>query len=163
MAVVLGRGVESRDLEDFRRGAEGGRLSSYSYVTLLGLSVQDPIDISRRVAKGLAFETLERFQKNSGLSTSDLADAVEIKPRTLHRRKEQGRLEPEESDRLMRVSRIFGRALELFEGNAEGARLWLSTGQRALRGERPIVLAKTDLGAREVEALIGRLEHGVLA
>ena len=115
-----------------------------------------------RTGRQLAFQALERFQKNTGLSTSDLADVVVIKMRTLQRRKEQGRLEPEESDRLMRVSRIFGKALELFEGNSEAARQWLFTRQRALGGERPMVLARTDLGAREVEALIDRLEHGVL-
>ena len=60
------------------------------------------------------------------------------------------------------MSRIFGRALELFEGDAEAARQWLATPQGALGGERPMVLAKTDLGAREVEALVERLEHGVL-
>jgi putative toxin-antitoxin system antitoxin component (TIGR02293 family) len=122
----------------------------------------DPIKIFKRVEKGLAFQALERFQKNTGLSTSELADVIVIKMRTLHRRKEQGRLEPEESDRLMRVSRIFGMALELFEGNTDAARHWLFTRQRALGGERPIIFAKTDLGAREVEALIDRLEHGVL-
>ncbi len=112
--------------------------------------------------KGLAFQALERFQKNTGLSTIDLAQVVAIKMRTLHRRKERGRLEPDESDRLLRVSRVFGKALELFEGDADAARQWLSTPVSALGGKRPMVLAKTDLGAREVEALIDRLEHGVL-
>ena len=49
------------------------------------------------------------------------------------------------------------------EGDAETARQWLATPQRGLGDERPMVLAKTDLGAREVEALVDRLEHGVLS
>ena len=59
-------------------------------------------------------------------------------------------------------SRVFGKALELFEGDFAGARQWLASPQPGLRGERPILLANTDVGAREVEALIARLEHGVL-
>jgi len=162
MEETAGRAAHSPDIEAFRKIIKAGRVGSYSYMSLLGLRSQDPIRIVKRLEKGLDFQALERFQKNTGLSTSELAEVVVITMRTLHRRKEQGRLEPEESDRLMRVSRIFGKALELFEGDSEAARQWISTRQSALRGERPIVLTKTDLGAREVEALINRLEHGVL-
>jgi putative toxin-antitoxin system antitoxin component (TIGR02293 family) len=132
-------------------------------VALIGLRPQDPIKIVKRVEKGLSFDVFERFQRNTGLSTHELSGVVVITSRTLHRRKEKGRLDPEESDRLLRASRIFGKALELFEGDTEAARQWLLTPQAALGGERPITLAKTDLGAREVEALAERLEHGVLA
>lgn len=141
-----------------RRAAEG----AYWFVSLIGLRSQDPIDIFKHVQKGLTFTALERFQRSSGISTADLADAVVITVRTLHRRREQGRLEPEESDRLLRISRVFGKALDLFEGQTQAARQWLFTPQGALGGKQPIVLAKTDVGAREVEALVDRLEHGVL-
>ncbi len=141
---------------------ETGAASEYSFVALVGLRAEDPIAIFKAVQKGLRFSALETFQRASGLSTADLADAVAIPPRTLARRKEQGRLEPEESDRLLRVARVFGKALDLFEGDAAQARAWLSGPQRALGGERPLLLARTDLGAREVEALAERLEHGVL-
>ena len=136
--------------------------SEYAFVALVGLRAEDPMGIFKAVQKGLRFSALETFQHRSGLSTAELADAVVIPVRTLARRKEQGRLDPEESDRLLRVARLFAKALDLFEGDAAGARAWLSGPQRALGGERPLVLARTDLGAREVEALADRLEHGVL-
>jgi putative toxin-antitoxin system antitoxin component (TIGR02293 family) len=60
------------------------------------------------------------------------------------------------------VARVFARALALFDGDADQARAWLSAPQPALGGMPPLVLARTDLGAREVEALVDRLEHGVL-
>lgn len=153
---------ESPEIEEYRKAIQAGRAGSYSFVRLVGLRSQDPLEIMRRVEKGLAFTALERFQRNSGWSTGDLAEAVGIKLRTLHRRKEEGRLAPDESDRLLRVSRVFGKALELFEGNVKVARQWLATQQSALGGKQPIVLARTDVGAREVEALVDRLEHGVL-
>jgi putative toxin-antitoxin system antitoxin component (TIGR02293 family) len=149
-------------LDAYRKAIRAGRAGSYRFVSLVGLRSQDPLDIRRRVEEGLSFAALESFQRNTGLSTADLADAVMITMRTLHRRKEQGRLEPEESDRLLRLSRVFGRALELFEGDAPAAREWLARPHKALGGERPMNLVKTDVGAREVEALAERLDHGVL-
>ena len=161
--TVAGKpGAGSPDIETYWQAVKGGHAGSYRYVALLGLRLQDPIKILRRVEQGLAFSAFERFQKNTQFSTGDLADLVAITARTLHRRKEQGRLEPDESDRLLCVSRLFAKTLELFEGDAEAARRWLSTPLTALRGERPIALARTDLGSREVETLIDRLEHGVL-
>lgn len=67
----------------------------------------------------------------------------------------------EESDRLVRASRIFGRALSLCEGDRDAAKHWLSEPQKALGGTVPLILARTEVGALEVERLIGRLEHGV--
>lgn len=156
------RPAEAPDVKAYREAIRAGQSGSYRYVSLLGISQQDPLVIVRRVERGLAFQALARFQRNTKISTHDLAQAVAITMRTLHRRKKQGRLEPDESDRLVRFSRIFGRALELFEWNLDAARRWLATPLDALGGERPIALAKTDVGAREVEALIGRLEHGVI-
>lgn len=155
-------GTKSPDIEAYREAIKTGPASADRFMLLVGLAPQDPIKIVRRARKGLTFRAVERFQKNTGLSTNDLAEVVDIKMRTLHRRKEQGRLEPGESDRLLRIARIFGKALELLEGDADAARQWLSTPQTALGGEKPLALAKTDLGAREVEALVDRLEHGVL-
>src|SRR5215212_7865128 len=83
--------------------------------------------------------------------------------RTLTRRKQQGRFAPDESDRLLRAARLFGRALELFEGNRDAATEWLFRAQPALGSARPVDVARTELRAREVENLIGRLEHGVFS
>jgi len=160
IAVVVP--AETPDVKTYREAIQAGQPGSYRYVSLLGIRQQDPLLIVKRVKRGLTFQAFERFQRNTKLSTADVAEAVAISMRTLHRRKEQGRLEPDESDRLVRFSRIFGRTLQLFEGNLDTARRWLSTPIDALGGERPIALAKTDVGAREVEALIDRLEQGVL-
>lgn len=131
-------------------------------VVLLGLRLSDPAEIIKRVEEGFSFHTLERFQKVTQIPTDDLAEVVAIKLRTLHRRKKEGRLDPDESDRLLRVSRVFAKTLDLFEGDAEAARQWFYTPARALGGRRPLDFARTDLGTREVESLIDRLEQGVL-
>ncbi len=79
------------------------------------------------------------------------------------RRRERGRLEPAESNRILRVSPLFPEAIKLFEGDGVAARRWMLQKQKALGEKTPLELLATELGAREVEALIGRLEHGVFS
>ena len=64
---------------------------------------------------------------------------------------------------MLRASTIFDMAVEMFEGDMRAARKWLETPQPGLGGETPLDFASTEVGAREVENLIGRLEHGVFA
>lgn len=59
------------------------------------------------------------------------------------------------------VARVIARAIELFEGDRAAARIWLTTHHRALGDHTPLEFAKTDVGAIEIENLIGRLEHGI--
>src|SRR3712207_358579 len=169
MTETIRRGSRSRveggpDLERFREWIRSGnRGSEHGYVLLLGLEPADTTRLVEQVEKGFSYRELEHLQNNLGLSRSDLAELIQVKPRTLDRRKREGHLLPEESDRLLRVSGIFGKALELFEGDPESAREWLSVPRTALGGAVPLDMARTDIGAREVEALAGRLEHGVFS
>lgn len=154
---------EPVDLTEIRNRLKSGTRVQYLYVALLGLRDYEPLKIYDRVRAGLSFSTLVRFQRNTSLAPGDLFALVQLSPRTLARRKAAGRLEPDESDRLLRASRVFGRALELFEGDSEAAREWLLEKQPLLGGLAPLELATTDVGALEVERLIGRLEHGIPA
>jgi len=151
------------DVGRFRGFLARGGPGAHAYVVLLGLDVFDTQQLLRAVKNGLPFRALERFQHNTGLGFDVLIDLVDIPRRTLARRKRDSRLAPDESDRLLRASRVFARALALFEGDREAATEWFTARQPALGGAVPIALAKTDLGAREVEALAGRLEHGIFS
>jgi putative toxin-antitoxin system antitoxin component (TIGR02293 family) len=79
---------------------------------------------------------------------------------TYHRRKASGKLDPSESDRVVRYARLMGRAVEVLESE-DSARAWLNSPQVGLGGAVPLDYAETELGAREVEDLLGRIEHGV--
>lgn len=149
------------DIEEYRRELRSGRAGRYHYVTFVGLKTFKLPAILKRIEEGLSFSAWERLRRNTALSTNDLAAVVQIKLRTLNRRKEEGRFQPDESDRLLRASRLFAKALDLFEGDAESARKWLFTPQPALGGAKPIAVVRTEVGAKEVESLIGRLEHGI--
>jgi putative toxin-antitoxin system antitoxin component (TIGR02293 family) len=137
------------------------RSSGHSYVRLLGLQTYDTAALLGRVREGLGFRSWDQFLRNTGFPKETVAHLVSIAPRTLARRKEEGRLNPDESDRLVRAARIFSRAVDLFGGDVPSAREWLSRHQPALGGSTPLDYAASELGAREVENLIGRLEYGI--
>ncbi|NOZ96025.1 MAG: DUF2384 domain-containing protein [Acidobacteria bacterium] len=151
------------DVRRFREAKLSAAPGKHAYVALLGLRSFDTRHLIRRVQQGLSFASFERLRRNMELSTADLAELVQISPRTLSRRKKARRLQPDESDRLLRLSRVFAEAIDLFEGDADAARSWLARPQPAFDGETPLNLMTTDVGTREVEALIGRLEHGVFS
>lgn len=129
----------------------------------LGLSVHSVPELIREVMRGFSYRALEVFESNSGIGLQALAETIGIPERTLARRKAAGRLAPEESERLLRLSSMFEKAVDLFEGDVPSAVNWLSAPKRALESQSPLQYARTEVGAREVENLIGRLEHGVFS
>ncbi len=97
----------------------------------------------------------------SGLLTSEELYQLVIPRRTFARRQEEMEpLTPDESDRLLRVVRVIVRAIEIL-GNSEKANSWLRRANKALAGKVPISLLASDLGARLVEQVLGRIEYGV--
>jgi putative toxin-antitoxin system antitoxin component (TIGR02293 family) len=129
----------------------------------LGLSFNTIPELIREVMRGFSYQTLVAFETNSGVSVPALAETIGIPERTLARRRVAGRLAPEESERLLRLSSIFEKAVELFEGDVSSAVNWIATPKRALENQSPLQYARTEVGARQVENLIGRLEHGVFS
>jgi putative toxin-antitoxin system antitoxin component (TIGR02293 family) len=117
----------------------------------------------RQTEAGLPFKSLESLAALSGMSVNLIASALGIPERTLARRKAVGRFAPDESERLLRISNVFEKAVALFEGDVAGAVTWLTSPRRALNHRTPLDYSRTELGAREVENLIGRLEHGVFS
>jgi putative toxin-antitoxin system antitoxin component (TIGR02293 family) len=150
-----------RDVARFHRFLQEGAPGPHAYAVLLGLDAFDAPGLLRSITKGFPYRTLERFQRNTSLPLDRITELVDIPRRTLTRRKGEGRFLPDESDRLLSASRLFGHALALFEGDREAAAEWLTAPQPALGGGVPIELAKSELGAREVETVLGRLEQGV--
>jgi putative toxin-antitoxin system antitoxin component (TIGR02293 family) len=117
-------------------------------------------DIIDAVKAGLPLQELEALQAFLDIPLEKLAPRLGISRATLHRRKLEGRLGKEESDRVVRLARLMGKAVEVF-GSHENARRWLSSPQYGLANTIPLDYAETEVGAREVEDLLGRIQFGV--
>ncbi len=119
-------------------------------------------EAAARVKAGLPVAELDALRELLGLTVENLAGRIGISIATLSRRRQSSqRLDAGHSDRVLRFARLFRLATELYDGDEEAARAWLRKPARALDGETPLDHAATEAGAREVEQLIGRLEHGV--
>src|SRR3989440_9621271 len=119
-----------------------------------------PHELIRRIQKGLPFSDLKVLQDSIDMPFEQLAAKLSISRSTLQRRKAAGRLSPDESDRVMRYSRLLHQATDFF-GDIEKARAWLKHPQYGLGGAVPLDYATTETGAREVENLLGRMKYGV--
>ena len=83
----------------------------------------------------------------------------QVLPRSLQRRRRSGRLARFESDRLFRLARIVAFAHQAL-GGTELATRWLKRPNRALAGSTPVSFIDTELGARQVENVLGRIAFG---
>jgi putative toxin-antitoxin system antitoxin component (TIGR02293 family) len=137
--------------------AKRGKIIGHS----LGLAGGSAVDLVRQMDKGFPYAAITRFEKSSGLPLGTVARLIQIPPRTLIRRRAKGRLDPVESERLLRIAGVFENALALFEGDVDEARRWLTSPNEDFAGQTPLEFARTDIGAQEVNDMIGRLEHGV--
>jgi putative toxin-antitoxin system antitoxin component (TIGR02293 family) len=110
---------------------------------------------------GLPAASAFAFKDALGLTNQELASVLGMSARTLARLDSaRSRLDPVSGDRLVRSARLLAIATDVLE-DAQAAARWLKAPQRALGGAVPLQLAQTDVGSRSVEALLGRMEHGV--
>ena len=128
----------------------------------IGLRTQSSASLIAKIKQGLPISSFDRLCRHLDLPEKELARTLHIPVSTLARRKKSGRMSFEESERLFRVARLYDRAREVF-GDEEQARAWLRLPAWGLGDVVPLAHAETELGAREVDELLGRIEHGVLS
>ena len=131
--------------------------------TILGLDRK--AGSKRRLAEiirsGLPATSFDSVSRYTNLGRKRLAAVVSISQRTLDRRlQRRERFQPDESDRLARIARVYALAEEVF-GSREAAEEWMADANRSLDGARPVDLLDTEMTARDVEDLIGGIPAGV--
>lgn len=124
---------------------------------------EDDLKMAKIVLSGLPSKVLRQLATAFGIPIADMGAFVHIKERTLMRRIEANALlKPDESERAARLMRIYTRAVDVLADEGK-AKLWLNRPLRALDNQSPLTVSATEPGAREVEQMLGRLEHGVFA
>lgn len=129
---------------------------------VLGVRPQSSLDWIRMIRGGIPAAAVEPILDAVRLSQAELGQALGIPERTLARRKREGVLNSEESSKLLRLARVISRASEVFDDSAAAVD-WLKSPNAALRGNAPLSLLDTDIGAESVLDTLGRIEHGVFA
>jgi putative toxin-antitoxin system antitoxin component (TIGR02293 family) len=109
--------------------------------------------------RGFSVDVIDRVLADGKLSLVEL-DRLVLPRKTLSHRRILGSLTPDQSDRLSRVLRIIDEADETF-GDRAKAHAWLRRPHQLLDGEAPLDRLDTDFGTRQVEAILGRIAHGL--
>lgn len=126
---------------------------------VLGRSLRTEMDLRAAIREGFPQTVVEEVMHAAGLTLKELASSLDLSPRSLQRRRREGRLARYESDRLYRLARIVALAKH-YLGDAEMAIRWLRRPNRALGGSTPLESIDTELGARAVENVLGRIAYG---
>jgi len=131
-------------------------------MAILGLRrVDDLLELAPIIRNGLPANAFTAVAAKLELSVQATAESLGLAKRTIARRIERKQpLAAEESERVVRLARVFAQAMTTL-GSAEKARRWVQKPNRALGGEAPLRLLDTDIGAGAVLEELGRIEHGV--
>jgi putative toxin-antitoxin system antitoxin component (TIGR02293 family) len=113
------------------------------------------------IREGLPVSVVDDVLADGRLTAAEL-DRLALPRKTLAHRRTLGRLTAEQSDRLVRILRVIEQAEHAF-GDVPKARIWLRRPTAALADHAPLDLLDTDIGTRQVETLLGRIEHGIAA
>jgi putative toxin-antitoxin system antitoxin component (TIGR02293 family) len=125
---------------------------------ILGRPLGTDSDLREAIREGFPHAVLQQVMRASGLTLQELATALDLSSRSLQRRR-RGRLARFESDRIYRMARLLALARETL-GESERAIRWLKRANRALGGLAPLAAIDTELGARQVEDILGRIAFG---
>jgi putative toxin-antitoxin system antitoxin component (TIGR02293 family) len=122
------------------------------------LADSDNVQIATMRIGPESLEDLARY----GYSEAEIEMLV-IPRRTLARRRaKREALTVDESDRALRLARIATLAERVF-GNPEKANRWLRKPKHALQEATPVQFLASESGARVIEGMLYRIQHGMFA
>lgn len=125
----------------------------------LGRSISSIGELRAAVESGLPVTALDAVVRHVAHDDRGAAELkYRIVPKTTLRRRL--RLDPEESQRLERLARMTALAEDVWEDTGL-AHEFLTSAQPQLEGERPVDLARSDLGTRQVEMLLMKIEYAL--
>lgn len=123
--------------------------------------LENDLEMAALILVGLPATVLRKVAAFLGLRPAKVGSLVNINEKTLERRlKAHARLKPDESERVARLMRVILLAAGVLESEVN-AREWLNRPLRELGGKTPLQMTATEPGAREVERVLGRIDHGV--
>ena len=115
----------------------------------------------RDIRSGYSTGRIDTIKKVLNLDSETVARISGINIRTIARRRKEGSLRPDESDRVYRISRVLDLAQSVFGEKPEPLQNWFKTPKPALNGETPVNLLDTDPGLHQVRRLLNQIAYGI--
>lgn len=138
-------------------------ISTQDTAIVLGLKkITTDLDLVMAIEKGFPVSTIDKAVKV--IAPQEPSIAFKIIPRaTLARyKRSQQTLSVEQSDHVARLARVWTVAYSVWKSE-KATRRFLFEPHQLLGGKRPIDMARTAVGAKMVEDILGRLQYGTAA
>ncbi len=137
-------------------------------IALLGITSPDStldaptdFDLVKLIRNGLTKKALDRIITAYNITALDMANILHVSDRTMRRYETESVLEPEQSERLIELAKLFAHGISVF-GSSERFRRWLNSEIFSLGGQKPIGLLDTSIGISLVDDTLGRIEYGIV-
>jgi len=151
-------GLAQPQAPHYRAGAEARR----ALEAWMSPDIGRRLELVEEIREGFGFAQVAALAKEAGVAAQELIEFGIIPRRTFTHSKRNQRFTPTQSARLARFFRIQQKAKGTFE-SAEKAMQWLKRPTRPLQDHAPVSLLDTEEGARLVEDLLTRIDHGIAA
>lgn len=126
---------------------------------VLGMPVLSIMDLAGAVSVGLPKAALRKTAQRVFGTPRDVNSMIyKVVPEATYKRRT--RLTPTESERTERLARVIALAEYVWD-DPETAHAWMTKPHPELVGKSPIQAAMTEIGARQVEALLHSMFYGI--
>lgn len=122
-----------------------------------------PFSIINSSRQGVLRSQVDEVAAIVGLTDREMAYALNMTPRNLHRIRDEQRFGVDASERLLLLKNLLMHALDTFEGRKSTALQWLKTPIRELANQAPLQLLDTVTGFGLADDVLGRLDYGLPA
>ncbi len=130
------------------------------YGSILDMDLLHLID---KVRHGISFSVFSHIVSFSPFTWPDWSTFMHLSERSMQRyKKEQKAFDPLQSEKIVEISRLYQRGVEVF-GSSRKFDAWLTSPIVSLDGHTPKSFLDSSFGIQLINDELGRIEHGVLA
>jgi putative toxin-antitoxin system antitoxin component (TIGR02293 family) len=112
------------------------------------------------IRKGVPKKGIDRIMDKTGLTEDEMASILHISKRTIQRRNPQEQLNPEQSERLIEMAKLYSKGEEVL-GSLSSFKEWMDKKVLALGDKKPKEFLDTSIGIGYLMDELGRIEHGI--
>ncbi|MFT3702413.1 MAG: DUF2384 domain-containing protein [Agriterribacter sp.] len=138
-------------------------------ITLLGMAglssfskVNTATDFISVIRNGVPKKALDNLLDNTGITIPEISRIIRTSDRTLRRYTATQKLNPEQSERVIELAKLYSRGEEVF-GNMDAFKIWMNSTVMALGNKKPKEFLDTSIGIDLLMNELGKIEQGIFA